>query len=271
MKRLVGLIDIIGYKSLCEERDSEELCENISNALRMSKIFLARNNVQHDSNGILIADEQFLYCKMLSFADSILIIADNDSLISTYQVICGMARVSALLLSTYKLPNRGAIVRDDFCFIEEENIFAGKAVSRLSKMEKLIEFCGIIISEDVILFLKDMNYYEELHCLKLNDSKNKTIGRGIIAIEELQKDVRFESYSKLKRANLIDPFIVKWSDLNISESPLKVEERKEKLYFLNYATFINENICYDFINNAKRPLTENFINKLKDDLLKQVD
>lgn len=268
MKRLVGLIDILGYKTLCEERVSKELCENISIALRVSKIFLAWNNVQRDSNGNLIADEKYLFCKILSFADSIVIIADNDSLISTYQLICGMARVSELLLNTYKLPNRGAIVRDDFCFIEEENIFAGKAVSILSKMEKLIEFCGIIISEDVVLVLKEMNYYEELYCLKLNDSKYKKIDRGIIAIEELQKDVRFESYSELKSANLIDPFIVKWSDLNISESPLKVEESKEKLYFLNYATFINENICYDFINNAKRPLTENFINKLKDDLLK---
>jgi hypothetical protein len=276
MKRLIGLIDVLGYKDKCDNISPEKLCEDISNSIRMSKIFVARNTGINDpnNNSKAIANENSLNCKFLSFADSILLIAKDDSLLSTYDLICGMARISALLFTTYKLPNRGAIVRDDFYCIENENIFAGKAVTQLFEIEKSINFCGVVISKEVIDFLNEQNYSDFMYCAKLNNKKLNQVGRGMLGLDSLRKQNESSKLNlELKKTNLFVPLVQKWSDMKIEGNPIKKEQipsdiPSDDIYFLNWPTFICQNIDYSILDENKKELTKKFVNFLIDDILK---
>jgi len=150
MKRTVAFLDILGFRKLVDSTSTEELGSRFSNV-----IGLVLRQLNQPLAGLQGGPTLFPqhppgdpWCISYAFSDSIILISNDDSEDSAFELLVYALRVTQLLIAS-KLPVRGAISYGDMYVDQTTALFLGKALTQAYALEQKQNWIGVAIDDSV--------------------------------------------------------------------------------------------------------------------------
>lgn len=147
-KRLVAIVDIIGYSELvCKVPCSEVMREFELRVRGWFKKHLDKTFIHFASFPYAdLRNELFVELNFINFSDTFLIYTPDTSLASFISITTACAGMIFCCLSQ-GYPLRGAITSGDLCVSEDQSLYIGEALIQAHTLEKKQEWCGAILDK----------------------------------------------------------------------------------------------------------------------------
>lgn len=143
MKRAVVFLDILGFKKMVDTITIEDLSKKYE---RMIDLALNMNVKQMGMEQKASSHDNF--CKQFIFSDSIILIANDDSIDAFTDLIVYTWRIQQASIAQ-KMPLRGAVSYGDIYINEKKNIVLGKALTEAYSLEGKQEWIGVILDNAI--------------------------------------------------------------------------------------------------------------------------
>jgi hypothetical protein len=146
--RFVSFMDILGFGTFVESNDIKTVLHSLRLTLSMVPVVCKLGTFANDTRKFHItASDPKLH--VFSFSDTFVLISEDDSLASFFQIVAGTSIFSSYLFAA-KLPVRGAITCGEAEFIPGTSHLVGRAIIRAARLEKCQDWFGVLLDADML-------------------------------------------------------------------------------------------------------------------------
>lgn len=160
MKTFIAFFDILGYKSLVENNEFEDVNRKISHLLRDIEFALSLRKAKRPERGIVTADRSESIVNCLNISDSILFWTPSVNQ-ACFEQIVNVCYELNWKMTKFNLPIRGALTYGELGFVTWDdkndnstiyrgNILHGKGLIEAYQLANSMEWSGSLIDNSIL-------------------------------------------------------------------------------------------------------------------------